>query len=294
LANHRRGPDPIATRDLKATLPAQALVEHAMHAFKYSRSLSVFAVVTLVVVGSCAKHSGPVPADDEKKTVVISAAASTKDLIEELAKQFRATADTDVKVNAGPSNALAGQILAGAPADLFLSANQQWADEIDKSGKAAEMVRLLTNQLVLVVPQANPGEVHEPKDLLSERVKKIALAGEKVPAGMYAEQALTKLELLEPLIETQKIVRGQDVRSALSFVERGEAEAGIVYSTDVRIAKGISTAHEFDASLHDEIVYVLVLLKKENGKGMTRKFYEFLQSPDADSTYSQFGFLRLR
>jgi molybdate transport system substrate-binding protein len=256
----------------------------------YRRFLSVFAILAAITLGSCAKNSGPVPAAVEKKTIVISAAASTKDLIEELAKRFSATSDADVKVNAGPSNALAGQILAGAPADLFISANQQWADEIDKSGQAAEMVRLLTNKLVLVVPQANPGEVHEPKDLLSDKVKKIALAGEKVPAGMYADQALTKLELLEPLLEAQKIVRGQDVRSALSFVERGEAEAGIVYSTDVRIAAGIATAHEFEASLHDEIVYVLVLLKKENDEAMARQFYQFLQSPDADDTYRRFGF----
>ena len=119
-------------------------------------------------------------------------------------------------------------------------------------------MRLLTNQLVIVVPSGNPGDVREPKDLLSDKVKKIALAGEKVPAGMYAEQALTKLDLLPQLTAAQKIVRGQDVRNTLSFVERGEAEAGIVYSTDVRIASGVTTAHEFDASLHDEIVYVLV------------------------------------
>ena len=136
--------------------------------------------------------------------------------------------------------------------------------------------------------------MREPKDLLSDKVEKIALAGEKVPAGMYAEQALTKLDLLPQLTAAQKIVRGQDVRNTLSFVERGEAEAGIVYSTDVRIASGVTTAHEFDASLHDEIVYVLVLLKHESELPAAREFFEFLQSPLADDAYGRFGFARLR
>src|SRR4029077_11175574 len=134
---------------------------------------------------------------------------------------------TEVKVNPGPSSGLANQVIADAPVDLFLSASQQWADEVNKHDKAAAMTRLLTNKLVIAVPAANPGGVKEPKDLLSAAVKKIALAGEKVPAGIYADQALTKLKLLQPLESAGKIVRGQDVRSALSYVERGEAEAGI-------------------------------------------------------------------
>src|SRR5262249_34811402 len=149
----------------------------------------------------------------------------------------------------------------GAPADLFLSANAKWADEVAKGGQAAESARLLTNQLVIVVPKGNPANVHDPKDLLSDRVKKLALAGEQVPAAMYAEQALTKLDLMKQLVDSGKIVRGQDVRTALSYVERGEAEAGIVYSTDVGVATGIESVYQFDPGLHDDIVYVLVLTK---------------------------------
>jgi molybdate transport system substrate-binding protein len=253
-------------------------------------------LVALIAIAltSCAKSVPPVPTAIADRPVIVSVAASTKELIDRLVAEFTAATGTEVKVNAGPSNALAAQILAGAPADLFLSANQQWADEIAKADKAAASARLLTNRLVIVVPESNPGEVHEPQDLMSEKVTKIALAGEKVPAGMYAEQALTKLELFEPLTAAQKIVCGQDVRNTLSFVERGEAEAGIVYSTDVPIASGVTTAYEFDASLHDEIVYVLVLLKHEVELPAAREFFEFLQSPLAEPVYAQFGFTRLR
>ena len=213
--------------------------------------------------------------------------------MESLAEKFAVKTETEVKVNPGPSSGLASQIIAGAPADLFLSANQKWADEVEKSGKAVAMARLLTNSLVLVVPESNPGGVKEPKDLLSPEVKKIALAGEKVPAGTYADQALTKLELLEPLVAAGKIVRGQDVRSALSFVERGEAEAGIVYSTDLAAAQCVKTVHEFDPTLHDEIVYVLVLLKEDEPAPRAKELFDFLQSAEADAVYAQFGFTRL-
>jgi molybdate transport system substrate-binding protein len=224
---------------------------------------------------------------------IVSAAASTKDVVEALGQAFKTASRVEVKVNAGPSNALATQILAGAPADLFLSANEQWADAVAQGGQAAQSVRLLTNKLVIVVPKGNPGDVREPKDLLSRNVKKIALAGEKVPAGIYAGQALTKLDLLKPLTDAGKIVRGQDVRNTLSFVERGEAEAGIVYSTDVRAANGVTTAYEFDPALHDKIVYVLVLLKHGQSNPSASDFYEFCQSPKPDDIYKSFGFIRL-
>jgi molybdate transport system substrate-binding protein len=263
---------------------------------RYCKSAKTIALLTLAALASCAKSVPPAPAPPAAvdRPLIVSVATSARDLIDELAKEFTAATGIEVKVNAGPSNALAGQILAGAPADLFLSANRQWADEIENAGKSAASARLLTNQLVIVVPPGNPGEVREPKDLLSDKVEKIALAGEKVPAGMYAEQALSKLDLLPQLTVARKIVRGQDVRNTLSFVERGEAEAGIVYSTDVRIASGVTTAHEFDASLHDEIVYVLVLLKHESELPAAREFFEFLQSPLADDAYGRFGFTRVR
>jgi molybdate transport system substrate-binding protein len=225
--------------------------------------------------------------------LIFSAAASTKDAIESLTNDFTGFAHVKVHVNAGPSNALADQILSGAPADLFLSANQQWADEVAKGGQTAEAVRLLTNRLVIVVPEANPAQVRKPSDLLSDRVTKIALAAEHVPAGMYADQALANLGLMKELVERGKIARGHDVRSALSYVERGEAEAGIVYSSDVGMATGFKSAHEFVPTLHDEIVYVLVLTKLGGTKQAARQLFEFLQSPAADATYAEFGFRRL-
>jgi molybdate transport system substrate-binding protein len=254
------------------------------------RTIYLTLALAIVALTSCAKEP-PNTGGVKAETVLLSAAASTKDLMEELASKF--SSEGKVTINPGPSNGLATQILAGAPADLFLSASPQWADEVIKADQAAESVRLLTNRLVLVVPRGNPAGVHEPKNLLSPAVKKIALAGEEVPAGKYADQALTKLGLLKQLLDAGKIVRGQDVRTALNYVDRGEAEAGIVYSTEVGAGGGVEVVYEFDPRTHDEIVYVLVLLRGASGKAMAREFYEYVQSPDADAAYSKFGFARI-
>jgi molybdate transport system substrate-binding protein len=235
----------------------------------------------------------PAKAAAEDESLLVSVAASTKEAMESLGKKFTAKTGVEVKVNPGPSNGLANQIIAGAPADLFLSANQQWADEVKKGGHAQEMARLLTNRLVIVVPADNPGGIKRPKDLLSASVNKVALAGETVPAGMYGGQALSKLGILSELDTAGKIVRGQDVRFTLMFVERGETEAGIVYSTDAALASNVKIAHEFDPSLHDEIAYILILLKHGSDNPRAKEFFDYLQSPETDSTYREFGFSRI-
>lgn len=226
--------------------------------------------------------------------VLVSAAASAKELVEALSSDFSKNSHATIKINAGPSSGLANQIIEGAPADLFLSASREWATKVAAAGVAVKSKDLLTNKLVLIVPQGNPAQVKEPKDLLSSKVKKIALAGEKVPAGKYADQALGKLELTAHLTADQKIARAQDVRGALSFVERGEAEAGIVYSTDVNVAPNVEVVHEFDPTLHDEIVYVLVLLKHGEDNPGAVSFFEYLQSSSAEPAFAQAGFSRIK
>ena len=223
----------------------------------------------------------------------VSVAASTKEVLEALASDFKAKNGVTVHVNAGPSSGLANQILAGAPADLFLSASQQWADAVKEGGQAIESGRLLTNKLVIVVPKGNPAGVKQPADLLAPAVKRVALAGEKVPAGAYADQALSKLDLLQQLVDANKIARGQDVRTALSYVERGEAEAGIVYSTDVAVGNSVESVYEFAPQLHDEIVYVLVLLKSAENNSAARRLFDYLSSPAAAVEFRKFGFMTL-
>ncbi|MFN0020785.1 MAG: molybdate ABC transporter substrate-binding protein [Pirellulaceae bacterium] len=256
-----------------------------------SRTLQL-ALVTGIVCISGLRAEPPKVNKLAGSKALLSAASSTKDLMETLAGHFAKASRHSVKVNPGSSNGLAGQIIAGAPADLFLSASPEWADKVAEAKLSSREAKLLTNKLVLIVPEGNPAGISDPQDLTKVAVKKIALASEKVPAGMYADQTLTKLGLLDALVKAKKIVRGQDVRTALAYVERGEAEAGIVYSTDLLVAKKVEQVHEFDPALHDEIVYVLVLLKHGDDNPAARDFYDFLTSKVADKTLKQFGFER--
>jgi molybdate transport system substrate-binding protein len=224
--------------------------------------------------------------------VMMSAAASTKEIMEQLAADFSAKANCEIKINPGPSSNLANQIIEGAQVDLFLSANRQWAQAVADAKRTTDSIELLTNELVIVVPKGNPAGVHAPQDLATDRVNKIALAGENVPAGKYADQALTTLGLLEQLTSARKVARAQDVRGALNFIDRREAEAGIVYSTDVALAKNVEQVYQFDPSNHDEIVYVLVLLKHGAQQREAQEFFAHLQSQAADQVYAQAGFRR--
>lgn len=254
--------------------------------------LAVFVLVPVLAMGCSNAVSQPV-AKTPPVVITFSVATSTKQAIEPLAKSFEKQTGIVVKINAGPTNSLANQIIEGAPCDLFLSANRQWATKVEEAKLSKEQKAILTNQLVIVVPTGNPAGVKSPEDLSKEGVKKIALAGEKVPAGIYANQSLTKLGLLEALVADGKIARGQDVRNTLQFVERGEAEAGIVYSTDVKGVSGVETVYSFDPKLHDEIAYVLVLLELGLQKPQAKQFYDFLQSEEAERVFAEAGFERI-
>jgi molybdate transport system substrate-binding protein len=124
-------------------------------------------------------------------------------------------------------------------------------------------------------------------------VQKLALAGENVPAGIYGDQVLKKLGSFQAVVEARKIVRAQDVRAALAYVEHGEAEAGIVYATDAKAAPGVEVAFQFDPALHEKIVYVLVLVKNHEVSPAARQFYDFIQGADAATVFSERGFVRL-
>lgn len=238
--------------------------------------------------GNDAGHSA-----SNKQAIIVWAAASTTDAIQAVADQFTHDTGTPVKINPGPSNQLALQIMQGAPADVYLSANRKWADAVEKAGFSAQMHDLLGNQLVLIVPTESTVSINAPADLLHTDVHRVALAGENVPAGIYARQALTKLQLLAPIQKSDKIVLGHDVRSTLAYVERGEVDAGIVYATDAAISPKVRVAVALSDNSHDPIVYSLVLIHRPGIHQDARKFYEYVQSASAGDIFKTYGFVML-
>ncbi len=225
------------------------------------------------------------------ESVTILAAASTTEAVEAIAEQFSSThPEYDLRISSGPSNGLAQQIIAGALADLFLSANEQWMQAIADRGLVSRTIDLLSNHMVLIVPSENPAGVLSPADLLSSQVRHVALAGEKVPAGIYAEQALAALGLLESLQKTDKLVRGSDVRAALVYVERAEADAGIVYATDAVDSHRVKVITEFDPTTYDAVYYPLALLTPGADNPGARQCFEFFQSATARDVFLRHGF----
>lgn len=252
-------------------------------------------LVLALVLGMAAScdRSEPPGGPPSSGSVLILAASSTHQAVEEAARAFEAETGLEVQVSTGGSNALARQILSGIPAHVFLSANPEWAEHVVAAGHAIESKALLANRLVLVVPAREPPAVEEPSDLLSPDVGFVALAGERVPAGIYGQRALEAAGVYAPLVEAKRVVLGQDVRLTLGYVERGEAGVGVVYATDARASDRVRTVYEFPETATDRIVYPVVLLDHAYRGPDARRFYDFLSSPVATKIFEAHGFRRI-
>lgn len=225
--------------------------------------------------------------EERPSSILFFAAASTQDAVREISSRFEAESEVRVTLNFAASSTLAQQILAGAGGDLFLSANVHWVREVVTEGLASRRRDLLGNRLVVIAPPGSGLQLRKPSDLLDPKIARLSLADPGgVPAGIYARDALRRLDLWQPL--QSKVVRGSDVRQALFFVERGEAEAGIVYATDLRISEAVQPLLELDTASNRPIVYPLLLLKSSGEAG--GRFFEYLCSPESGEVFRRFGF----
>jgi molybdate transport system substrate-binding protein len=235
----------------------------------------------VAAAAACGAREGSPP------SVLFFAAASTQEAVREICSRFEARSQVPVTLNFAASSTLAQQILAGAGSDLFLSANVRWVEEIMTRGLGSRRRDLLGNRLVVIAPTGSGLQIRGPSDLLSSKIVRLSLADpEGVPAGIYAREALRRLDLWRSL--QSKVVRSSDVRQTLFFVEQGEAEAGIVYSTDLRISEAVQPLLELDSALSRPIVYPLVLL--ESPGDAARHFFEYLLSPESVEVFRRFGF----
>jgi molybdate transport system substrate-binding protein len=220
--------------------------------------------------------------------VRIFAAASTQEAIQQSARDFENQTGTPVLCSFAASSTLARQIEEGADADLFLSADERWADYLTDKGLDAQRRDLLANRLVVVTPAEHPLTLQRLADLSGAEVKHLALALDPVPAGTYAREALKKAGVWE---QVKDRVRGAgDVRATLALVERDEVEAGIVYATDAGISKKVQVALEVPAELHAPIRYPLVMLRRPGDRAPARAFYDFLGGETARAHFRKMGF----
>ena len=225
--------------------------------------------------------------------IFVFAAASLTDALNEVAPAYASGSGDKLIFNFAGSNALARQIKEGAPADVFFSADEIQMDNLDQAGLIDSATRqdLLSNTLVIVVPEDGPSEL-TPAALGDPALKRLALADPRsVPAGVYAREYLTKLGLWNAI--APKIVPTENVRGALSAVESGNVEAGIVYKTDAAISKSVKIAYEVVPTEGPRIVYPVAVIKDSRNAGASRKFVEYLKSEPALAVFRKFGFIIL-
>ncbi|MHC4405510.1 MAG: molybdate ABC transporter substrate-binding protein [Planctomycetota bacterium] len=229
------------------------------------------------------------PSDDADGRIVVFAAASTANAVDEVCQGFREKHGVVVQSSYAATSTLVHQIEMGAEADVLVSASEEWADHLEKGGHVSEKRNLLGNCLVVIVPADSDIKVNTPNDLLDPRVEHLAVADpEAVPAGIYAKQALVSLGLWQRL--KGRLAAGAHVRQALSFVETGAAEAGIVYATDAAISEAIEVAVALEPDLTEPIRYPVVLLKSGSDREVVRRFLDYLSSPEGAAVFRKLGF----
>jgi molybdate transport system substrate-binding protein len=243
----------------------------------------VIVLFTAVVVCGCRRPGG--------ETLTVSVAASLQNAMTELAPVFeRSHKGMKVSFNFGGSGALEQQIENGAPADVFLAAGPKPMDLLAAKGLILADTRrdLLRNQIVLIVPRTNSGPVSF-QDLTGPLVKLIALGDPgSVPAGDYGRQTLEYLHLWTPL--QTKLVFAKDVRQVLSYVETGNADAGIVYATDARESEKVRIAAIAPEASHAPVVYPVTVTKDSRNVAGARAFVVFLSGSEARDVFIRHGF----
>jgi len=234
--------------------------------------------------------SAPAQARDK---LLVFAATSLTEALGDVGKAYAAAGHTAPVFSFAASSALARQIENGAPAALFVSADEEWMDYLGARMliDASSRISFLGNSLVLVVPKGESlGVTIGPGFDLAGALegRKLALADPTaVPAGRYAQAALASLgawTAVEPLV-----VRADNVRAALTFVERKEAGAGIVYATDAALTAKVDVGGTFPAHSHPPISYPLAIVAG-NDSAEARAFREFLLSAPAKAVYRKYGF----
>jgi molybdate transport system substrate-binding protein len=219
------------------------------------------------------------------------AAASLSEALEEIGRGFETSTGHEVTFNLGGSNDLARQIEAGAPADVFFSADEAQMDGLEAAGlvRPQDRVDVLSNVLVVVVPSSSAARLQGPRDLAF--VKLLALADpQAVPAGVYARTWLESAGLWKQL--EGKIVPALNVRAALSAVESGNVDAGIVYRTDAAVSKRVEVAFEVPKEQGPAIVYPLAPIATSR-KAATAELVRHLTSAAAREVYARHGFVVL-
>jgi molybdate transport system substrate-binding protein len=260
------------------------------------RHFSVRRLAAAISLFAATAVGAALPAAAAPAPLTVLAAASLKNALDAAVKDWNKVSPVAVRVSYAGTPALAKQIEAGAPADVFISADLDWMDREARKNLIVASTRhdLLANSLVLIagagsgVGKVAIGESTDFKALLGGGKLAMALVG-SVPAGKYGKEALTALgqwQAVQP-----SVVQAENVRVALAYVARGDARFGIVYSTDAAIEPKVKIVGTFPPSSHPAIIYPIAVLESSAQKAAAAKFVQFLEGPDAQKMFAGYGFV---
>jgi molybdate transport system substrate-binding protein len=251
--------------------------------------------LALAALGFALAFAPSLAAAQTRPPVTVFAAASLKNAMDDVGKAFTAKTGTAVRFSYAASSAIARQIEAGAPADIFVSADADWMDYLAQRHLivAASRRDVLSNHLALIAPAGSTVKIRISPGVPLARALgggRLALAGPDVPAGRYAKASLSALGAWPSVAD--HLAQADNVRGALAFVARGETPLGVVYDTDAKVEPKVRIVGLFPDASHPPIVYPAALVDGRAG-GEAAAFLGFLQGPEASAIFRGYGFIVL-
>lgn len=256
--------------------------------------LAAVLLASALLARAPATGAAPAAATGPRADLIVLAASSLTDALNEIGPAFAAATHRRVRLSYAASAALARQIAAGAPADVFMSADSAWMDYLQSRGLVAAGSRhdVVGNHLVLISPADSTVTIRiAPHFALGRLLGDGRLATgdpDSVPVGRYAKEALTRLGVWDEIRD--RIAAADNVRAALALVARGEAPLGIVYRTDALVDRKVRIVADFPAGSHAPITYPVAATARAR-EGAT-DFVRFLLSPAAQTIFARYGFER--
>ena len=227
-----------------------------------------------------------------KTKIYVYAAASTRNAVDELIMQFPKQANVQVSAVYGATSALARQIIDGAPAALFLSANKAWMKEVIDAELITKHKNAFSNRLVIISSKKYgtginiTSAIDIAKTIENDRIAVAEISA--VPAGIYSKQAMRNLKIWNQV--KNKLAQSANVRAALALVERGETPLGIVYQTDAKASPYVKLKWKIPNNMHEKIIYPLGIHKNAENIEAAFNLYNYFTSSKGLEIFSNFGF----
>jgi molybdate transport system substrate-binding protein len=257
---------------------------------QFVQRLAVLVLIAVASVSGQRAMAGDAPAE-----ITVFAAASLTNALEELGKSYEAAKGGKVKFSFAASSQLAKQLEAGAPAQIFMSADEKWMDYAAEKNLIEKATRKspIGNTLVLIAPadsKIDKVEIAKGFDL----VKLLGADGrlatgdpDHVPAGVYAKEAFQNLGVWQAI--DPRLARADSVRGALTFVEKGETPLGVVYETDAKVSPKVKIVGVFPADSHKPVAYPFAIVKGQDNVA-SRGFFDYAAGEPGMAVFTKYGF----